>query len=87
MMGYMEHEEAWKNFENDFPKESYSLQNKEIKKLLKDLACRLAYENLYEDGELTESEAFRKEKALTMKLRKIERKVGRKLEEKLEVFQ
>lgn len=87
MMSYMEHDNAWKNFEKNFPEEQYSLEHEGIKKLLVDLASRLAYENLYQDGELTDSEAFRKEKELTMKLRKIERKVGRKLEEKLEVFQ
>ena len=86
MIGFAEHNREWANFEKNFPREKYPLENKRIRRLFDDLVCRLSYESLYEDGELSESEAFQKEKDLTMKLRKLERKVGRKLEDHLHEY-
>ena len=79
MMGYLEYEKTWKNFDEIFPKKIYPLEDKHIKKLYDDLNDRLASENLHEDGEISMYEASLKEKDLMKKWKKLEKKVNQKL--------
>ncbi len=80
MMGYMEHEKAWNNFNKTFPKKNYSINNPLIKEFYDDLNDRLAGENLHEDGEISMYEASVKEANLMKKWRRLEAKVNQKLE-------
>ncbi len=80
MMGYMEYEKTWENFDKIFPEKTYSVDDKRIKELYDDLNDRLAGENLHEDGEISMYEASLKEKDLMKKWRKLEKKVNHKLE-------
>ena len=80
MMGYMDYEKTWGNFDKIFRKKTYPLDNKLVKELFKDLNDRLSPENLHEDGEISAYKASLKEADLMKKWRKLEKKVGQKVE-------